>query len=637
MEHLLTFYAVGKTDFTLELSLYPSTESPLSFFEQEDLPYAVYGDVNYRFVLEGTYPQPVIGASVCVNEEWLDCFLEGKVISFPQKNGLIQYIFMDSFGFAEVSIQLTFADKTTLRLYAPPLPVLVREDAVSRSVKSMADYVFCKQESLLQLGNFTEKQFDGKETLEEHSLESYIVLAEEILESYETSFYYFKTNCRFKMEQVDVVDRMEKLQRVTPRTIAYTAQHPEYLKRVRGTTGISVGGQVYLPERTLVTQNVYSKDIYENRVVVGFLHAMLQGISGLMEQVGEMGANFSVKEEEEEVFLEATTITQWEKRWNQNSEGTQTGGKRQEEVYVPSHHCILEKMTGVLKDSGTRLQQLHDRFLNMTLQYHKIMNFDLGDWLQLETTPKPTAVLLSVPQYHKIFLRMHQWFDCGLYDFGKEKNMLSFLRISDLYEYFLLMKMVEFFQDDKWEREPFVSFVAKDSGKNTQQAFLFRKGKEKVILYFRPKIYDSDHNHWNMTGLYRNNTHSLTLDGEKGNTGIYYEPDFVLKVQNEDGTVRYVIMDAKFSGSYTVREHYLLPLLYKYMFSLSTISQKESIVGLAVFYGKCGITDYQESVYNKQMSAVRPFAEMVPMVEGVSEGSHFNRFLRLLDMARYPL
>ena len=63
--------------------------------------------------------------------------------------------------------------------------------------------------------------------------------------------------------------------------------------------------------------------------------------------------------------------------------------------------------------------------------YNSIMSVDA---LDVQHIPKPTAIFMSVPQYNKLFVAITQWFSFGIYSFEKESYMLSFIKISALYE-----------------------------------------------------------------------------------------------------------------------------------------------------------------------------------------------------------
>ena len=98
----------------------------------------------------------------------------------------------------------------------------------------------------------------------------------------------------------------------------------------------------------------------------------------------------------------------------------------------------------MLEKGMQRLSCLYDKFTQLWGMYRNALKIPVE---QLTSKPRPTGIFMVVPQYNKIFVRIHQWFSFGIYDFAKENYMLSFIKISSLYESYLLAKMVAYFTD----------------------------------------------------------------------------------------------------------------------------------------------------------------------------------------------
>lgn len=621
MELIVTFSPLVGEPFPVVFHSEGGGASALSLLEEGGEQSGVQGDMNYCLSLDlsgGIGGERVTGVSVLVNGTMVSCVWRGNTIEFAPVFGLPFCMFQDSFGFAQVELvftlgQVTYGgDSASVSFVSAPLPVLVREGPVSRSVEAMADFVFENQEILLSKQKFRQREFSNSGR-ESGDLETRLSLVEEILAVYEGNVPYFKTNCRFRMAQVDVVDRMEKLQQVTPRTVAFTAQHPEFLKKVSGNQGVLWSGERYLPSKTLVTQNMYSKDIYENKMVVSFLHCLLEGLE---EMALELTALVLPYEQGEHTMVQGATHS----------------------AYLPSYRCILGKMSRVLLLQKERVSLLQERCLGLALEYHRILEYPLEVWERLEGTPRPTAILLTVPQYHGIYTHMDQWFHEGMYDFGREQAFLSCIQISTLYEQYLLTRFIQYFQEEGWERERFYCQrygpelgAYPEHSREVPNSFVFSRGRVKVSLFYQPNIYDSDHRKWNaVVGLYRNNNNTLHLDGSEVGRGNYYQPDFVFRIQ-QGGVSRFVIVDGKFSSLYNVKQYYLMPLIYKYLFSLTPVKEGDVMSGLAVFYGKCSEDEEGESAHNKQISPIRPYTELFPFVEGIQASRSFLGKMLELD------
>lgn len=120
-------------------------------------------------------------------------------------------------------------------------------------------------------------------------------------------------------------------------------------------------------------------------------------------------------------------------------------------------------------------------------------------------------------------------------------------------------------------------------------------------------------------------------DGEyRGfNTGSYYCPDYVIKVQRA-GHCQYIILDAKFSKRNTTKENYLCKLLYRYIISISAIDQEDSLLGLVIVNGKSdGTEDVVEDIYNRvpDHREILPFAKILTLTETQDENLQLHENL----------
>ena len=140
----------------------------------------------------------------------------------------------------------------------------------------------------------------------------------------------------------------------------------------------------------------------------------------------------------------------------------------------------------------------------------------------------------------------------------------------------------------------------------------------------------------NEIGLYRNNDIGFGEDSRVVR-GYYYCPDFIIKIDDsETKTVKYLLADAKLSALDTVKQYYLKDIVFKYLFSISPISENEEVCGVCLFYGKRGGDEKLQSLYNKQLkdNKIEPIAEVVPMIENENEDQHFEFLDELINKMR---
>lgn len=294
-----------------------------------------------------------------------------------------------------------------------------RREELNNSVEAMARFVYNNQEWLLLNGELKPKKPSGLKENGYRSLATQILLAEEIAAIYESSYGYFKANSRFKLEKLSVIERLERIQYVTQGTLSYTATHPEYLRQVNSTQGIFIGNRVYQPQKTETVQNTRSYDIYENRVILAFLRNMIDSVQSLQGYC----CNLLSKIPNDEDY---------------SSE------------YIYSSFFMFSETKKMIEDGKTQLEKLSEKFTYLWGMYSDILRIPLDQHI---VPPRPTAIFLSVPQYNRIFVRIHQWFSFGIYNFSKEHFMLSFIKISALYESYLLAKFLCYFRDRGYSLE----------------------------------------------------------------------------------------------------------------------------------------------------------------------------------------
>lgn len=526
-------------------------------------------------------------------------------IYFPSRGISNRRIFLDCYGFAELSITLILVDGQECTLNSEYLPILVRREELNNSVEAMARFVYNNQEWLLLNGELKPKKPSGLKENGYRSLATQILLAEEIAAIYESSYGYFKANSRFKLEKMSVIERLERIQYVTQGTLSYTATHPEYLRQVNSTQGIFIGNRVYQPQKTETVQNTRSYDIYENRVILAFLRNMIDSVQSLQGYC----CNLLSKIPNDEDY---------------SSE------------YIYSSFFMFSETRKMIEDGKTQLEKLSEKFTYLWGMYSDILRIPLDQHI---VPPRPTAIFLSVPQYNRIFVRIHQWFSLGIYNFSKEHFMLSFIKISALYESYLLAKFLCYFRDRGYSLESSrrcvypVSKRWKYKNTSVRNTFVLKNGQKRITLYYQPVIFDTDQRSVNGIGLYRNNSISVYAGNEDDcrQGGHYYVPDFLIKIE-ENGDSQYMIVDAKFSDYSSVRRYYVKDLVFKYLFSISPIEENELVCGLCIMYGKCKSKERLQTAYDKQIlgTEIYPFIEIFPLIEGIDSAGQYEKMDRLL-------
>ncbi len=601
----LTLIPYGKQPFTIGLLESDGGQGAVErIINHSSTGITVFADLSYEFVLNTEDIAAVQDVRVYINDAYEQSTYNNGNIHFPGRSASDRRIFIDCYGFVALNLSLIMVDGTEKHLTSEYLPVLVRRGQLNEAVKAMVNYVYTHQESLLLNGEPKPRNLTGLKESGYRSLASQIILAEEIATIYEASYGYFKANSRFRIEKIPVVDHFERLQYVTPATLAYITSHPEQLKPVSAEVGIRINSRVYHPNKTLSLQNKNSYDIYENRVVLGFLRKMVDEVINLRTRCEQLLRQIPRDED-------------------------------YSEEYIYSSFFMFAETRRTLENGAQHLSRLYEQFVTLWGLYQNALSIPAE---ALNAAPRPTAVFMSVPQYNQVFVRIHQWFSFGIYDFGNENFMLSFIKISSLYESYLLTKMVAYFEDRGYElnetkRCPY-PIAPSWKYKNTRctNTFRFTNGNTILTLYYQPVIFDTDRKRVNGVGLYRNNSIPVYTGDEDDNRrgGHYYVPDYLIKCERE-GISKYLIVDAKFSDINSVRTHHVKDLAFKYLFSISPIEETDHVTGMCIMYGKCTETEQLQSAYDNQLSnsVITPIAEILPLIEGVGITEQYNKLDQL--------
>lgn len=595
----------GRQPFSVSLSENKEQRGSIERIISKTSNIQIFSDLSYEFAFFNGELNAIKDVTVYINDVYEPSIYSEGHLTFPNKGGGDRRIFIDCYGFVEIRL-VTLDSEGIERQYATDfLPVLVKRGELNEAVKAMVSYVYANQEKLLLNGEPKAKDMANLKENGYKNLSAQIIMAEEIASIYESSYGYFKANSRFKIDKISKVDRFEHLQYVTPSTVRFITTHPGELRRINSTSGIHIGSQVYQPEKTLSVQNERSYDTYENQVVLGFIRKMIDSLKEMYEHCKSLLEQIPTDED-------------------------------YGEEYIYSAYFMFTETKKMLEDGLSHIIDLRTKFARLWAMYSGALKIKPEPMVN---KPHASHVFMSVPQYNRIFVHIHRWFDYGIYDFARESYMLSFIKISSLYESYLLAKMIAYFRSRGYELESVQKrkYPIKRSWKykntNCSNTFSFKNTKQRITLYYQPVIFDTDESAINGIALIRNNSIPIT-NGDYDAGGHYYSPDYLIKVENGSAS-KYLILDAKFSDMACVKRHHVRDLAFKYLFSVSTVRPTDAVVGLCIIYGKCNAAERIQTAYDKQLpnQRIQPIAELLPLIESVANEEHFNNLDLLIKKA----
>lgn len=526
--------------------------------------------------------------------------LNGKhiKINYSPDSGMIRFqdfsfserIFLECYGFAQITIIFDDAQGNHQVKETEYINVMVRKGRQNDSIRRMTEYVYRQNSDLLNSKQTFPKDASGLKDSARKTIEAHILLLEQISVVYEENYRYFKMNSRFSTVPKERVDHFEKLQYISSNTLQYMVQHPEELQKSRHSLGIRIGNFRYLPNKTLITSNEKSYDIYENHVVLGFLMFLLREVSRIQQ----------------ELFATLHRVPQ---------------KTMETDDYITSSYFIYAQTIESVKLLLQDVQKLQHKYNSLYSLYSEVLPITAKPFSH---PPRFTSVFKSVPQYHQIYDCATAWFSKGVFTIHEEQFMLSFIKISVLYEIYVLTKIINYFQSTGYVLASAYKIPYPSPGKyyepmDCNNCFVFQNDSGKVILYYQPVIYNTNKSSISGIGLYRNTSISYPKSGEGSNIGGgYYTPDFLIKYTYAGSTCeKYFIADAKFSRLQTIKNREVPELVYKYLFSISPVSEGDHVVGLCIFNGLSDLsTDSYTNIYDFMLSEqIIPRADIVTLTE----------------------
>lgn len=548
----------------------------------------------------------------------LKVFVNGELIStnFVPETGYITFfeesfgsrIFQECYGFVQITILYNDAKGDQVLLDTEYIQVMVRKGRQNDSVRRITEYVYSQNAELL-CGKSLPKETAGLKNEAKKTLESRILLLEHIAVVYEENFRYFQTSCRFKTIPHERVENFEKMQYISSNTLQYIALHPEELQPVHYATGIKAGRCFYQPNKTLITDNVKTADVYENQIVLGFLMHLNNEIARIEQELDSIISNVP-----QQVY--------------------------ETDDYVTSSYFIYANTIASLEILLRDIKKLRQKYEHLYLSYSDVF---LIKPYPVTKLPRFTHIFKSIQHYHQIYQCTISWFSMGAFSLSEENFMLSFIKMSVLYEVYVLAKILDYFKSVGFEMSStsklsYPTFAtSRFRNAHCNNVYILKKGTSTVNVYYQPVIYSTDMSSFSGIGLYRNTSISFPssdagsfIQRRNQANNPMYTPDLLVKYENKDREgARYLLIDAKFSTVKTVKTHQVAKLAYKYLFSISPISASDDIVGLCVFNGQSNDdNDKAYNVYDFELTnAISPKAEIVTLTENSIENYALHEVL----------
>ena len=552
-----------------------SGRTPFSLSEMTAGNSVVYNDKNYTFTLNA--PNVSLPPLIYINEDVYDTELIGQAsansLTFRLRDA--DKPFLTCFGAVHIEFSLNGTD-----YYSENISVMVSNTTLNNNVLNMIEYIYTNGEKYLYEEHQHSMISAGTKPDEIISLEAKLHFLQKIAAVYHKVYPVLKINHYAQLKKTESTGAFHKLTGVSVNTVRYIATHADELTAAAYDTGIRFNGQYYQPRRVLIEQNTPSNDVYENRVIVGFLKTVTEDIRQNIRSLRQYAAH-------------------------PYQPSVNSG-------YVNSMLQIFSHNMKRINHYIVCLEELQKKYQELYFFYSRLLDITPEP---IHRRPQFTAVFRSISSYRQLFEIICQWFSVGAYDLTKDDYLLTFVASDKIYEYYCLVKMLHYL-DQHLELKKAERFVYPRRYPGEQEicyantfTFANRQGRQ-LTLWYQPVIYGNDPA-VNGIQLYRNTSSSVR--SENNSRSAFYTPDYLISFES-GGQTRYLILDAKFSFPWSIRRYQLQELVYKYLFSFSSLNADGQLAGLYILCGKSTDADHHDIVHDiaaQQYRTVTPFAELI--------------------------
>ena len=457
-----------------------------------------------------------------------------------EKENYVAQPFLLHYDLVVVSFILLFVDGSSKEYFTDFLLCVSKSQEDATNIQNMLQELIAFDDS--QVGEWifsngkrgtSNSLYEGKWNKHAYkSLSSYIQLLEQVIACYKNNYAYFRMQGKHTIKQARVLVSYEKVKKISRDSFNWIMQNADQLANVPYSIGIQYQGKNYLPYHIKTDASQKSWDVYENRVVISFLHTAL------------LNAKQIFGEFDRDVLNEERIISRIHGSF-------------------PKEYCAPIITIKSLQISFCRillgkLNHSIDTLQNLYTQYETL--FDVQTSI-LTTLPRKTSTFCEIKPYAQVFNIIVCWFQYGEYSLEKERLILQVKTLDKLFEYYCLLQLLKLLADNGYQKadikNPAFKYYYKSADRHYQNeqdvanTYVLNRNHITVTLYYQPVISAFDFE--NGLTLYRTTS-------KKG----YYTPDFVLKFSFSMHDEEYIIFDAKFANRSSITNFRLPEVIRKY-------------------------------------------------------------------------
>lgn len=493
------------------------------------------------------------------------------VVCFPSNHGISasRRLFLNTYGFARVEMIASFEGMDApVVLSTKDIPCLGRDDQDAQNAEKMLTELLDSDDTLASKWMFSGSSrpespysiLDG--SLQDNSpksLSSMVHLIERVLVAYSAHQEYFRAHGYSRIISKKTKLPVRRIRRAGNSELLWISKNLQTLSETPSENGIEYAGSYYLPTMVETQKRVRTFDSYENRLVLGFLEEVLRTARAVRAAL----------------VKGSSSIRALEERLSSLSAASYT---------IPAL-ALVRSYSIREKSYLTQIDALIGKAQELLRLYRFFMQ---GVEPKHSRNPRRTKVFQELRPYAQIYDLLLEWLAFGEFSLAKEGLALHALRADKLYEYYVLYRILSWFEergfvaDATEEKAIYVGEYHADElyRPETQVSTIYNLigNNTKVRLYYQPVIHG---NRLEDEGI---SLHRLS-------SSSYWSPDYLLRIITDGGKKSYHVIDAKYSNPNCLRSGYpksgtFSECMMKYRQDIGGITSDEMVSTVWLLAGK---------------------------------------------------
>lgn len=505
-------------------------ENDVYIWNNDHEPYIVREDQGITFELEGLTDNGEI-PSLFVEDYELELTRQDKEDSSIAFKSISGRLFRESFGLSVVHIYLGEQD------FKIKFEVLVKKVNVQQ-VEDMIRYLTEKQEDIIRICL-------SRTTLPVGTKDQGATDPETLLNTVET-FIDTLTSCHLELlhhlrkRLIPVKKPSWKVAQgdIDPLDIIFNL---DVLDPILGEGDVLINGRSFSIIEAEITALEPTANVKENVILLGGLYSMKRVTNNLLNKI------------------------------NNGFPSRKIAGHDSEYEFLSD---VLLRLT-----SSNMKQRCKNKLLQLD-EFIRYFERKIGVTYQGEHLPVMTPFVRSSRVYRRLFEQLYNWYNLGEPCLDGINQLIKLRSVSKIYEFVSLFKIIDYLHEKNW--------IVINSHWDSNLDFFpsrisFEQDNLKLTLNYEIKIfpYKESTRHLDLVDMWH-----LKPDN------FYYQywcPDFVLKIENENKAI-YLILDAKYSSSWVVKEHSLPDLFDKYFMKMAVYDaynqclKQDAILGVIALF-----------------------------------------------------